>query len=105
MHSNRYKQVGLVTEIDFHGKNNDRMISFNFSPLQKSELEMEDKPERVSGAQQHQRLVASFNKQIAIQEKKLEEVWLESAQLCFPIINAWLILAVAQSNSCQFPIS
>ncbi|XP_072029875.1 coiled-coil domain-containing protein 93-like [Amphiura filiformis] len=40
----------------------------------KSELEMEDKPERVSGAQQHQRLVASLNKQIANQEKKLEEV-------------------------------
>ncbi|XP_038044397.1 coiled-coil domain-containing protein 93-like [Patiria miniata] len=41
----------------------------------KSELQMEaDKPERMSGAQQHQRLVTSLNKQIANQEKKLAEV-------------------------------
>ncbi|XP_071803489.1 coiled-coil domain-containing protein 93-like [Asterias amurensis] len=40
----------------------------------KSELQMDDKPERMSGAQQHQRIVASLNKQITNQEKKLTEL-------------------------------
>eukprot|EP00058_Branchiostoma_floridae_P020699 XP_002606189.1 hypothetical protein BRAFLDRAFT_92063 [Branchiostoma floridae] len=39
-----------------------------------AELAAEDRPERLSGAQQHKRTVASLNKQIATQEKKLEEV-------------------------------
>ncbi|XP_019645976.1 PREDICTED: coiled-coil domain-containing protein 93-like [Branchiostoma belcheri] len=39
-----------------------------------AELAAEDRPERLSGAQQHKRTVASLNKQIAAQEKKLEEV-------------------------------
>ncbi|XP_066301810.1 coiled-coil domain-containing protein 93-like isoform X1 [Branchiostoma lanceolatum] len=39
-----------------------------------AELAAEDRPERLSGAQQHKRTVASLNKQITAQEKKLEEV-------------------------------
>ncbi|XP_022080112.1 coiled-coil domain-containing protein 93-like [Acanthaster planci] len=48
----------------------------------KSELQMEaEKPERMSGAQQHQRMVASLNKQIANQEKKLAEVSTRHSEL------------------------
>ena len=35
---------------------------------------MEEKPERMSGAQQHQRVVASLQKQITAVNKKVEEV-------------------------------
>lgn len=44
--------------------------------LQQAELQedVEARGERIGGVQTHKRMVASFEKQIAVQEKKLEQV-------------------------------
>ncbi|XP_071955129.1 coiled-coil domain-containing protein 93-like [Antedon mediterranea] len=46
-----------------------------------SELVTEERPQKMSGAQQHKRMMASLEKQIANQEKKLEEVVVKHAEL------------------------
>lgn len=47
-----------------------------FVSLQQAELQedMEARGERMGGVQTHKRMVASLEKQIAVQEKKLEQV-------------------------------
>lgn len=42
--------------------------------FQRADLEAGKKPDKVMGAQAHKRTVAALQKQIAAQEKKLEEV-------------------------------
>ena len=42
--------------------------------LQRADLEAGKKPDKVLGAQAHKRSVAALQKQIAAQEKRLEEV-------------------------------
>lgn len=45
--------------------------------LQQAELQegIEGRGERIGGVQAHKRMVTSLEKQIAVQEKKLEQVW------------------------------
>ncbi|XP_006824717.2 coiled-coil domain-containing protein 93-like, partial [Saccoglossus kowalevskii] len=50
-----------------------QQIALRYADKQQ-ELSTEERPERLSGAQQHKRIVLSFKKQIALQEKKFEEV-------------------------------
>ena len=42
--------------------------------IQRADLEAGKKPDKVMGAQAHKRTVAALQKQIAVQEKKMEEV-------------------------------
>lgn len=53
-----------------------RRIENIFVCLQQAELQedMEARGERMGGLQTHKRMVASLEKQIAVQEKKLEQV-------------------------------
>lgn len=51
-------------------------VMVKFCYLQQAELQedMEARGERMGGMQAHKRMVASLEKQIAVQEKKLEQV-------------------------------
>ena len=42
--------------------------------VQRADLEAGKKPDKVMGAQAHKRAVAALEKQIAVQQKKVEEV-------------------------------
>ena len=42
--------------------------------VQRADLEAGKKPDKVVGAQAHQRMVAALKKQLAVQEKKCQEV-------------------------------